>query len=193
MGRKPRFEKKDFVQAALRVLALAGPAGVTVQAVARETGAPIGSVYHRFASRDVILAGLWVRIVADFQDGFLAALAEGDVERAILHTPRWVRERPREAAVLLLYRREELIAGPWPEDVKARVADLAAELDGGIMEFVMKKWGAADEGTLRRTVFALMDVPAAAVRRYLARGEIVPLEMDRLIAAAGLAALEVDL
>lgn len=193
MGRKPRFEKKDFVKAALRVLAEKGLSGVSVQAIAGETGAPIGSVYHRFSSRDEILAELWLRIVADFQAAFLALLAAGDTEAAVLHTPRWVRKRPREAAVLLLYRREELITGPWPEEVRDRAAALVEELDRGLADFVKAKWKRSDRKILARTAFALMDVPAAAARRYLARGKSIPPEMDRVILAAGLAALEVDI
>ncbi len=56
MGRKARFTKDDFIEAALNLIAAHGPAKVSMAAIAKEIKAPIGSVYHRFASREVLLA-----------------------------------------------------------------------------------------------------------------------------------------
>ena len=50
-------------------------AAATVSRIATSVGAPVGSVYHRFASRDVLMAELWLRTITRFQDGYLAALS----------------------------------------------------------------------------------------------------------------------
>jgi AcrR family transcriptional regulator len=181
MGRKPRYDREQFMSGALKLLAERGPAGVTINAVAEETGAPIGSVYHRFLSRDVLMAELWLRVVESFQRGFLAALERGNGLEAALHTVRWVREHPKEGRVLLLHRRDDFSRGEWPEDIKAHAAGLAEELSTGIRSFVRKKFGRISKQTMERTVFVLVDVPHAAVRRYLEAGEMPPETADELI------------
>src|SRR6266850_1310087 len=93
MGR-PKYDNGDFLDAALAIAAESGPPAVTVGAITERLGAPVGSFYHRFASRDVLLGELWLRTVLDFQRGIAAALDAGDGLRAALHTPAWVRGHP---------------------------------------------------------------------------------------------------
>ena len=80
MGRKAHFDKEHFVRAAMEILAKGTPNDVTMQAVAERAGGPIGSLYHRFASRDHLMAELWITLVDQFQAGFLERLSEGDVQ-----------------------------------------------------------------------------------------------------------------
>lgn len=114
MGRSAHFNNDQFVDAALKIAAEHGPAAVTIAGVAGEISAPVGSVYHRFRSRDVLLAEVWLKVVASFQEVFLTLLERDEGLEAALHTPHWVRLHPSEARILLLYRREELVAGEWP-------------------------------------------------------------------------------
>jgi AcrR family transcriptional regulator len=67
MGRA-HFEHADFLDAARTLAIEHGPAAVTVGSVTQHLGAPIGSFYHRFASRDVLLAELWLTTVLAFQE-----------------------------------------------------------------------------------------------------------------------------
>lgn len=181
MGRTAKFTPEQFVDAALELAVAHGPAAVTMSAVAGRLHAPIGSVYHRFASRDMLLAVLWLRIVRSFQKGFLDTLHDKGGLEAALHTPRWVREHPKEAKLLLVYSREELISGPWPEEIRTCTASVAGELDDGIMEFTRQVFGGVTDSALRRTRFALIDVPYAAVRRSLIADEALPQEVDRMV------------
>jgi hypothetical protein len=128
----------------------------------------------------VLLAEAWIRIVESFQQEFLGALAKDGLQAA-LNTIRWVREHPAEACILLLYRREELVSGPWPEHLKGRVASLSRELDSAIRSFTNKQFGHAGKETLRRATFALVDVPLAAVRRHLQDGESPPAVIDEMV------------
>src|SRR5438270_9574864 len=127
MGRPARFDPDLFLHAATRLVADRGPAGTTIAAVASLADAPTGSIYHRFPSRDSLLAEVWLRAAELFQTGLLAAMA-GDLVEASLHTPRFAREHLREARVLLLHRREEITASPWRRDARERAARLAAAL-----------------------------------------------------------------
>jgi AcrR family transcriptional regulator len=174
MGRNAQFKNEEFVDATLKIAADHGPAAVTIAAVAKEVGAPVGSVYHRFLSRDVLMAEVWLRVVASFQEAFLAALEKNEGLEAALHTPRWVRQHFAEARILLLYRREELVAGAWPEDLKKRALAIKRRLDGGIRSYAVRTFGKAGGQAINRTVFALIDVPYAAVLRYIRLGKKPP-------------------
>jgi AcrR family transcriptional regulator len=83
---RAHFEHADFLDAARTLAIEHGPAAVTVGSVTQHLGAPIGSFYHRFASRDVLLAELWLTTVLAFQEGFVAAIEAGDGLAAALHT-----------------------------------------------------------------------------------------------------------
>jgi AcrR family transcriptional regulator len=181
MGRNAQFKNEEFIDAALKIAADHGPAAVTIAAVAREVGAPVGSVYHRFLSRDVLMAEVWLRVVVSFQEAFLAALEKGEGIEAALHTPRWVRQHSAEARILLLYRREELVTGAWPEELKERVLAIKRRLDGGIRNYAERTFGKAGREDINRTVFALIDVPYAAVVRYIRLGKKPPRSIDGYI------------
>src|SRR3954468_12593816 len=110
MGRRAQFSDSDLLQAAAEVAAHGGPAAATVGAIAKAAGAPTGSLYHRFPSRDVLLGRLWLDLIGRFQAGWMEALARGDAAAAALHSVAWARAHPREARLLLLYRREDFLA-----------------------------------------------------------------------------------
>ena len=150
MGRQAKYSKEQFVQAALDIVATHGPSAATMSRIAQELGAPIGSVYHRFPSRDILLATLWISIVESYQAEFLEVLQQGDGLNAALFGVLWTRKHPNEARILLLYRREELIAGEWPDEVRNRARELAEEVDDGIRDFARKLLGRADRNSLRR-------------------------------------------
>ncbi len=178
MGRKPHFDESQFTGAALNLIAGKGPAAVTVASIAGEIGAPIGSVYHRFPSREIIFARLWLDIAESFQEGFLRMLGAGNGLEAALYTPRWVRDHPLEARVLLLYRREELVGNEWPGEVAARAKRLECALKEGLAGFVQERFGSVSRPSMTKTVFALIDVPLAAVRRYIEMNMAPPADLD---------------
>src|SRR5687768_1799772 len=99
MARPPRFDVKQLLDAAVRLAAAAGPAAVTMSAVATEVGAPSGSVYHRFPGRTALLAEVWLRTVEGFQEGYFEAVEAGvDARRAgcsaARHVVAWSRAHP---------------------------------------------------------------------------------------------------
>ena len=147
--------------------------------IAARLGAPTGSLYHRFSSRGLLLASLWLRSIRKFQPGFTAALEAGDAEAAALHTPRWCRENPAEAAVLLLYRREDLTA-QWPAELGDEAERLNATASAALTAFAHHRPDIDRE----RLVFAVIDVPYAAVRRYLVQQQPPPALADELVVTA---------
>lgn len=190
MGRKPHFSNEQFYAAAMNRIAQCGPESVTVASIAEEIGAPVGSVYHRFSSREMIMAGLWLGIAESFQKGFLATLDSGDCVSASLYTPKWVRTNPLESKILLVYRREELVGVEWPVQVRERAGALEQELRNGLIAFVKRYFGRYSEKNMRRTVFALIDVPLASVKRYLENGKTPPEYEDELVRGTCTALME---
>src|SRR5437879_3957675 len=128
MGRS-RFDGADFLDAARALAAEGGPAAVTVGSVSARLRAPVGSFYYRFASRDLLLGELWLKIVLAFQEGLFAALdAEGGLAAA-LHTPTWVRANPTDARLLLLYSRHDFVQGEWPQELRDGFASQAGRFE----------------------------------------------------------------
>ena len=67
MGRRARHQEATILDSAKRVSAAVGPHKLTIAAVASAAGTPVGSIYHRYASRDDILAAVWLDLVEAFQ------------------------------------------------------------------------------------------------------------------------------
>ncbi len=129
----PRKHDTDTILDAARTLVLrSGPRAAGVAAIARESGAPVGTLYHRFGSRDAILAAAWLRALERFQARALAAAAEasdpGDSGDAVATGAAMAaavvgfsRDMPEDAGLLLSIRRDDLLdAAPGPE-VRARL------------------------------------------------------------------------
>ena len=176
-----KFEQADFLAAALAIAAAEGPAAVTIASISARLKAPTGSFYHRFASRNVLLGELWLRAVLDFQEGISAALDAGDGLRAALHTPGWVRAHPDQARLLLLYDRRDFVLGEWPEELRERVVEMTKRMEAGSLRRARVIFGEGGGEEVRLAQFLISEVPVAAVRQHLVRGERPPPLVDRLI------------
>lgn len=196
MARPSKFTEEQMFDAALRLVASGGPGAATIAGLAETLGAPVGSIYHRFRSRDLLLARLWLRTIKGFQRGFLDALADDDLDRAALraarYVVRWIREHLDEARLLLLYRREDLLATRWPEDLTADLATLNTDVEAALRAHTRQRYGRDDPDALGRVMFALVDVPYAAARRHLAAGKPPPPAVDDLVAATCRCILSTD-
>ncbi len=181
MGRKAKFQKSDFIDAALDLLAEQGIGSITIAAIAQKINAPIGSVYHRFTSREILMAELWVKLIESCQTGFIMELESGNGLNAALHTFKWVRKHPRKARVLLLYRREELISGDWPGSIKVRVEELKSEMNSSIALFTGKFFGKITRKNLSRVLYCLVQTPLGAARYYIQQEETIPDYYDQFI------------
>jgi AcrR family transcriptional regulator len=185
MPRAPQFDQAQILDAAKRLIARHGPSGATIGAIAQAVGAPTGSIYHRFASRDVLLAEVWLRAATAFQTAFFERLA-GSVPReaglaAALYMAQRVRERPREARVLLLHRREDFVDRGWPANMRRRAEQLGRQVEAELRAFSSRLCGRQDARTVRSIAYALVEAPVAAVRRHVAAEESPPAYVDGLI------------
>lgn len=186
MGRPQLFTRQQVLDAAARLVAAGGPPAASMAAVAEEMGGPTGSIYHRFGSREELLGEMWVGIAESFQNPFVEILASPgsavDVGvEAALHTPRWARENLAQARIFLLYRREDVLPKGWPTNVEERAELLRAELRNAMGGYVQRLAGTPSAVAAERCAFALVDIPYAGVRRYLAGGKPPSGLADQLI------------
>jgi AcrR family transcriptional regulator len=178
---KRLFEDSDFLGAARALAAASGPASVTVTSVTQRLGAPTGSFYHRFASRDVLLANVWLGTALAFQTDFVAAIKAGDGLAAALHTSIWVRANFEEARAFLLYHRDDFAHGNWPQDLKDRVVRQGRRVDAAYKRLARDTFGGVGTNELRLARFVLAEVPKAAVGPYLRQGIAPPPIVDEMI------------
>ncbi len=180
MGRA-QFDHASFLDAARDLLAERGPEAVTIDSVAERIGAPKGSFYYRFASRDALLGEVWLKTVLAYQEGFVAAIEAGDGLKAALHTPAWARRHLDDARLLMLYSRHDFVQGDWPAALRGGVADQAERFEACLRTFARGAFGRAGRAELRRAAFVLAEVPLAAVKHHLQRRERPPRVVDELI------------
>ena len=157
---------------------------MTMASVAARLGAPTGSIYHRFRSRKELMAETWLAAAESFQAGFIAALAEPSEPRGVraaLHAIEWARAHPTPARLVVLYRRRDFVAGPLPQPLRPRAELLGADLEAALSGFAATALGSTDLGGRQLAAFLLLDMPYAAVRRYLAVGVDPPPLVEGLV------------
>jgi AcrR family transcriptional regulator len=190
VGRAPVFSDTEILEATAAQVASHGPRA-SVSGVARLIGAPSGSIYHRFANRDELVATAWLRAVRDFQRGFLAALEGPGVDAAALaaatHVPRWCGQSLDQAILLHRYRLADLVDS-WPDALAPERAAVNDDLQAALRRHARERYGTSAGSALDRTRFALVDVPGGAVRRFLDRRQAPP---PWSIDAVGVAALAI--
>lgn len=179
--RPPKYTTEQILDAVVRVVREAGPAAVSVAAIAEVMGAPNGSIYHRFSSRDELLAAAWLRVAGTFQQGFAKQLSEPDPLTASLgaatYTIDRARRRPAETHVLCLYRPNDLTKGSWPRPLMESANRLGSQLTDLLRHHAQRLGGVSTT----RVRFALVDVPHAAVRRAVASGAALDHEVEQLV------------
>ncbi|MDH6281167.1 TetR/AcrR family transcriptional regulator [Prescottella agglutinans] len=192
MGRKPVYDEDRLLDTARELAAEGGPAAVTMAAVARRSGAPSGSVYHRFPDRPALLAALWLRSVTQFQAGFVIALdsepGSAGLVAAARHVVSWCRDNPADATVLL-WGAESFGRPDW----SATASEALAAANGRVfaaLHAAARGVGAANDDDVDFVDLAVVEVPYAIVRRRLRSGETLPEGAEDTAAEAARALLD---
>ncbi len=194
MGRQ-RVHQPHAILDATRTLVLEEGAGAaTVGAIATASGAPIGSIYHAFGSRDALLARLWIRAVERSQARFLEALEAGDPREgavaAALSIYDFARDEPGDARLLASLRREDLTQLPLPAAVAAELAELNRPIQDAMRVLARQLFGRSSKERVEQVALSVFDLPYGALRRHLVAGTRPPASMRPHLARAVRAALE---
>lgn len=163
MGRPSSFLDETVFAAVANCLVEQGE--VRLQAVTATAGVSTGSIYHRFGSREGLMAAAWLDAVEAFQERFLVALAAGSREAGVaaaLATPAFCREDVARALILTTGRRSEMMSDKAPPEMQARLDQLNARSKAALEAFAL------EQGLpLERVRLALIGIPLGAVRLYL--------------------------
>ena len=176
---RPQVHPTDTMLDAARDLLLGeGSRSATIEAIAKASGAPTGSIYHRFGSRDELVARLWIRAVYRSQASFLAALEHGGAREAALAAAMSIidfcEEHPADAQLLVAFRREDLVTtipeGPLADELE----ELNRPVERAVVQLARRLYGSRSRAALDRTLLAVFDLPYGAARRYLIAGAPLP-------------------
>jgi AcrR family transcriptional regulator len=181
MARQSLHDPAGILDAARSVVLDGGPRAATVAAIAGASGAPTGSIYHRFGSRETLLARLWIRAAQGSQERFLEAMrAEPDPEEATVAAALsifdFTRDAFPDARLLASLRREDLVGAA----ANAELELLNAPIEEGVRELARRLGGAAPE----EVALAALDLPHGAVRRHLVAGRRPPERLRRPVELA---------
>jgi AcrR family transcriptional regulator len=176
---RPQIHTTDAMLDAARDLLLEdGSGSATIEAIASASGAPTGSIYHRFGSRDELIARLWMRAVYRSQASFLAALERPDAKDAALAAAQSIidfcEEHPADARLLVSFRREDLIRSAPEGPLADELAELNRPVERAVVDLARRLYGKGSRAALDRTLMAVFDLPYGAVRRYLITGARLP-------------------
>jgi AcrR family transcriptional regulator len=171
----PRKHDTDRILDAARSIVLEqGPRAASVSTIARASGAPTGTLYHRFGNRDRILSAAWVRALERFQARALAAADAPDpVDAGVAMAGSvigFAREHRDDARLLLTLRPDDLLDADPDSELRARVRAVNKPLEAQLRRVAAALHGAADARALDAVTRAIVDLPYAAVRRH-ARGK----------------------
>jgi AcrR family transcriptional regulator len=189
MARPAKFSHDDLLDAALAAVVAHGR-DATVSDVCACVGAPVGSVYHRFPTREHLFVQLWLRSVRRFHVGLLRAAALDDPHEALtacaLHIPRYCRAHPDEALALTLYRHQVLLTTA-PQDLLAQVQTLNDPVVRELRRLCRLRYGRTTPHLLTVVRTAVQQCPYGLVRPHV--GGRVPTWLDDAVAVASSAIL----
>lgn len=106
--------RRAILDAALTSFLKSGVAGATVEALHRESGASVGSIYHFFGSKEGVAAELYLETLRDYYNAYLAVLQSSSgphdgVVGAVSFHLQWVEANEMRARFLFHCREFEVI------------------------------------------------------------------------------------
>ena len=189
----PRKHETDVILDAARALVLVGgPRAASVAAIAKASGAPAGTLYHRFGNRDGILAAAWLRALERFQARAMATEADTPAETAAAMAVAGIsfaRELPEDARLLLTIRPADLLDGEPDAAFQETLAAMNAPLRERLGALARQLYGSSDARSVDAVARAVADLPYAVVRRH-AHDEPMPSWLEADVAASARAVLE---
>ncbi|OBG85667.1 TetR family transcriptional regulator [Mycobacterium sp. E802] len=172
----PRKHETDAILDATRALVLAdGPRAASVAAIAKVSGAPAGTLYHRFGNRNGVLTAAWLRALERFQSRALAAAGTDPVEVAVamaVAAVGFARSVPDDARLLLTIRPSDLLDGEPDAEFTATLAAMNAPLLDRLGGLSREIFGGDDARSMDAISRAVVDLPYAVVRRHANDAEL---------------------
>ncbi|OBA75357.1 TetR family transcriptional regulator [Mycobacterium sp. 1554424.7] len=189
----PRKHQTDVILDAARTLVLeGGPRAASVAAISQASGAPAGTLYHRFGNRDGILTAAWLRALDRFQARAMAAEGKTPMDTAVamaVAAVGFARELPEDARLLLTIRPADLLDGEPDAAFRETLAAMNAPLTERLSALAKQLYGKRDRRSVDAVARAVADLPYAVVRRH-AHDDPMPAWLEADVAASARAVLE---
>ncbi|KBZ68345.1 hypothetical protein K875_00892 [Mycobacterium [tuberculosis] TKK-01-0051] len=189
----PRKHETDVILDAARALVLGGgPRAASVAAIAKASGAPAGTLYHRFGNRDGILTAAWLRALERFQERALAAEGDTPTETAVamaVAAVGFARALPDDARLLLTIRPGDLLDDEPDAAFQRTLAAMNAPLTRRLAALARQLYGNNRPRSVDAVARAVADLPYAVVRRH-AHDDPMPSWLEKDVAASALAVLQ---
>lgn len=190
------YHSEERILEAVRDLFLEhGPRGLTTAAISARSGAPVGSLYHRFRSVPEMVAELWIRTVRDLQADLAAAAdraapgmpAAMAVVDAVLD---FAARRPLDARFFLTAGRRELEEdSALPDAVADTLRGLDGRTDALARRLARDVFGRATPGAVEKVHIGVFGVTFTTLHRVLASGRD-PRRVREILRDAARAVLE---
>ncbi len=189
----PRKHETDVILDAARALVLdGGPRAASVAAIAKASGAPAGTLYHRFGNRDGILTAAWLRALERFQTRALAADGDTPADTAVamaVAAVGFARDLPDDARLLLTIRPGDLLDDEPDAAFQQTLAAMNAPLTQRVAVLARQLYGNNKPRSVDAVARAVADLPYAVVRRH-ARDDPMPAWLEKDVAASARAVLQ---
>lgn len=189
----PRKHETDVILDAARMLVLdGGPRAASVAAIAKASGAPAGTLYHRFGNRDGILTAAWLRALRRFQVRALAADGQTPMEAAVamaVAAVGFARALPEDARLLLTIRPGDLLDDEPDAAFRHTLAEMNAPLTARVATLARELYGNSRPRSVDAVARAVADLPYAVVRRH-AHDDPMPSWLEKDVAASARAVLQ---
>lgn len=164
-----KFSSEGILDAAADEILLHG-ADATIGAIAGRLGAPTGSIYHRFASREELLVRLWLRSVGRFHEHYLKAGDHPDPQRALLGmavcVATFTRDHQPEAAAMTLFRQSRL-AQTAPASCRVEVEQVNVGIHRRLAALTASRYPHPTDRHRALVRVAAIDGPYGLVRPYV--------------------------
>lgn len=160
---------------------VANHGSIKLSDIVAATGVSIGSLYHRYGSREELLARAWGDAVFAFHECILEALmgtASDAGEEAAMATPRFCRSQPKRARLLVCCRSAEFLSSASPSSIAGEIDAANKRLATQVTAFAK-----SNGYTLEACRLGMIAYPLGAVRLYLP-DKPVPKKVDDFVAAA---------
>jgi AcrR family transcriptional regulator len=186
---RPELHPTDSILDAARDVVLdEGVGAATIAAIAESSGAPVGSIYHRFSSVDELLTEMWIRAVRRSQERFaMAAEHPNPIEAAVgaaLSVYDFCVEHPADGRLLLSYGPEDLARGRMAPRQRDELERLNEPVMATVRDLARRLYGRASKQSFDRVLMAVFDLPHGAVGRPLKNGENLSPERRRALEVA---------